>query len=88
MQIVPSTTKPVSYTHLDVYKRQETTVITKHIPPDTGAAAFWLKNRRPDKWRDKPEPEGDAVLLKKAKELLEDIDSVVDKEAERIPDEL
>ena len=66
----------------------ETTIITKHIPPDTGAAAFWLKNRRPDKWRDKPEPEGDAVLLKKAKELLEDIDSVVDKEAERIPDEL
>lgn len=26
----------------------------KHIPPDVGAAAFWLKNRRPDKWRDKP----------------------------------
>lgn len=66
----------------------ETTIITKHIPPDTGAAAFWLKNRRPDKWRDRPEPEGDAALLKKAKELLEDIDSVVDKETERIPDEL
>ena len=29
----------------------------KHIPPDVGAAAFWLKNRRPDKWRDKPTPD-------------------------------
>jgi hypothetical protein len=27
----------------------------KHYPPDTAAAIFWLKNRRPDKWRDKQE---------------------------------
>ena len=26
-----------------------------YIPPDTTAQIFWLKNRRPDKWRDKPE---------------------------------
>lgn len=26
---------------------------TKHIPPDTTAAIFWLKNRQPTKWRDK-----------------------------------
>lgn len=26
----------------------------KHIPPDTTAQIFWLKNRRPDRWRDKP----------------------------------
>lgn len=25
----------------------------KHYPPDTIAAIFWLKNRRPDLWRDK-----------------------------------
>ena len=24
----------------------------KHYPPDTAAAFIWLKNRRPDKWRD------------------------------------
>lgn len=29
--------------------------IRKHIPGDTVAQIFWLKNRRPDKWRDKPE---------------------------------
>ena len=28
----------------------------KHIPPDTTAQIFWLKNRRPNRWRDKPEP--------------------------------
>jgi hypothetical protein len=26
---------------------------TKHYPPDTTAAIFWLKNRRPKEWRDK-----------------------------------
>jgi transcriptional regulator with XRE-family HTH domain len=26
----------------------------KHVVPDTTAQIFWLKNRRPDKWRDKP----------------------------------
>ena len=31
-----------------------------HIPADTTAQIFWLKNRRPVKWRDKPaEPPGD-----------------------------
>lgn len=25
----------------------------EHCPPDTNAATFWLKNRRPDQWREK-----------------------------------
>lgn len=29
--------------------------VVKHMPPDTVAAIFWLKNRRPDKWRDRVE---------------------------------
>jgi len=28
---------------------------TEHYPPDTTACIFWLKNRRPDLWRDKVE---------------------------------
>jgi hypothetical protein len=28
-----------------------------HVPPDTTAMIFWLKNRRPDLWRDKHEVE-------------------------------
>jgi len=27
----------------------------KHYPPDVVACIFWLKNRRPDRWRDKQE---------------------------------
>lgn len=27
--------------------------ITKEVPPDTTAQIFWLKNRKPDKWRDR-----------------------------------
>ena len=30
-------------------------VVTKHYAPDATAAIFWLKNRQPDKWRDKQE---------------------------------
>lgn len=30
-------------------------MIKKEVAPDVGAAAFWLKNRRPDRWRDKRE---------------------------------
>ena len=26
---------------------------TKHYPPDTVAGIFWLKNRQPDRWREK-----------------------------------
>ena len=29
--------------------------VKKEVPPDVGAAAFWLKNRRPDRWREKRE---------------------------------
>jgi len=35
--------------------RIETT--DKHIVPDVGAICFWLKNRRPDEWRDKKDVE-------------------------------
>lgn len=34
-------------------KRVETTI--KQVIPDVTAQIFWLKNRKPDEWRDKPE---------------------------------
>jgi len=37
-----------------VIKREKT---TKHIPPDPTSCIFWLKNRRPQEWRDKQEVE-------------------------------
>lgn len=31
-----------------------TKVVHKHVVPDVTAQIFWLKNRRPNKWREKP----------------------------------
>ena len=28
--------------------------VKRHVPPDVTAQIFWLKNRRPDRWREKP----------------------------------
>jgi hypothetical protein len=42
--------------HVSNFQGQITvTPLVKHYPPDTTAAIFWLKNRRPDLWRDKVE---------------------------------
>lgn len=40
--------------HISNYQGDITeTPITKHYPPDPVSMIFWLKNRRPDLWRDK-----------------------------------
>lgn len=38
------------------------TAIRKFYPPDTTACIFWLKNRQPDKWRDKQDVEHSGVV--------------------------
>jgi hypothetical protein len=55
------------YSHPDVhisnYQGEVTvTPITKHYPPDTAAAIIWLKNRQPDKWRDRIETTTDVTI--------------------------
>ena len=35
---------------------------TKHYAPDTTAAIFWLKNRQPDKWREKQEIVTESIV--------------------------
>lgn len=35
-------------------EREKRRVVIRDVPPDTAAAIFWLRNRRPDKWREKP----------------------------------
>ena len=56
----------------------ENALVKEALSGNVTAIIFWLKNRKPDKWRDKPEAPGDANALKKAKELLEGIDSAID----------
>ena len=41
-----------------------------HIPGDTTAQIFWLKNRRKQQWRDKVEVETNGEEINKDKELL------------------
>lgn len=36
--------------------------VIKEIPPDTTAQIFWLKNRRPDLWRDKQNVEVEGSI--------------------------
>lgn len=45
-------------------KMQVTKKVTKQVVPDTTAQIFWLKNRKPDKWRDKPAYEDTSELDK------------------------
>lgn len=41
-----------------------TKVVTKEVQPDTTAQIFWLKNRKPDQWRDTPLQQLQAEKLK------------------------
>lgn len=53
-------------------QRKHVRRIKKHMPSDPASMFFWLKNRRPDRWREKPESTGgDDEPLKK---LLEEWD--------------
>lgn len=56
----------------------------KHVPPDTTAQIFWLKNRRPEKWRDKPIVDNQADL-ERENNLLEQIGQV-QEEVNAIPE--
>lgn len=59
--------RAVGYSHPDVHITNYQGVITetpliKHYPPDTTAGIFWLKNRRPEEFRDKVEHEHSGKL--------------------------
>lgn len=36
-------------------QRKKVKKVTKRQPPDVGAQIFWLKNRKPKEWRERPE---------------------------------
>lgn len=54
---------------------------TRHIPPDVAAGIFWLKNRKPDVWREKVETvitaneEVEDALSKSLREMAETLKS-------------
>lgn len=53
-----------------------------HIPPDVGAAKFWLSNRRRDVWSDRQE----IVVTGNLKHILDHLDEIVDLPATEYKD--
>ena len=56
------------YKGADGIERSHIRKMKKHMPPDTTAQIFWLKNRRPGRWRDKIEG-----VSEKPNELLQSL---------------
>lgn len=54
-------------------EKVSTKTVTKEMQPDTSALIFWLKNRKPDIWRDKSEQKhtGGVVIIKGEDEIAE-----------------
>ena len=50
----------------DGVEREHTVIITREVPADTTAQIFWLKNRRPDLWRDRHENDVNIVTANHA----------------------
>lgn len=59
------------WTEEGITKDGELVNVTKKLPPDVTAIIFWLKNRQPDKWRDRHEV-GVSLETKETREKLKD----------------
>lgn len=55
---------------LERYIKVNTKTITKEVAPDVGAICFWLKNRRPKNWKDRPDLQMDNETLAKVDAIL------------------
>lgn len=51
----------------------ENALLLSALDGNTTAQIFWLKNRRPDKWRDKQKEEADTAALEKLDNILDEI---------------
>lgn len=65
-----TTKEPVKDLETGKFELKVTKEVKKQVVPDTTAQIFWLKNRRPDKWRDKPAYE-DTSETEKLDAILE-----------------
>lgn len=57
----------------------------KEVAPDTTAQIFWLKNRKPDKWRDKQDVEHSGTITNKNIDLTPE---ELDEEIRKLEEEL
>ena len=61
-------------TEIDSNGKKHINKVTRHVPPDVGAIVFWLKNRKRDRWRDRPEQAQDTIS---GNEIIESIADVL-----------
>lgn len=54
----------------------ETKRVTKEVQPDTTAQIFWLKNRKPNTWKDKVETDEDREAVANASQVIAKIRKV------------
>jgi len=54
--------------------------VVKQMAPDTTAQIFWLKNRQPDKWRDKKEIDANVTAKMSIDALRESLKDYDEKE--------
>ena len=64
-------------TEVDSAGKKHVRVVTRHVPPDVGAICFWLKNRKPRNWRERPIDETANDVLQKAREILGAYDGAI-----------
>ena len=50
--------------------------VKKQVPPDTTAQIFWLKNRKPNTWKDKVETDEDREAVANASQVIAKIRKV------------
>ena len=66
---------------LDPNKGKVTLVekVEETLAPDTTAMIYWLKNRQPELWRDRPRhDDADTTVLAAAKELVSGVQSAIE----------
>ena len=75
---VTVTEKRESVTERGGVKTRKVEKVTKELPPDVCAMLWWLKNRQPELWRDKPAAgEADTAVLAEAKRLVRSVPSAI-----------
>lgn len=61
------------------YELKVTKVVTKEVNPDTTAQIFWLKNRKPQQWRDKQDIEHSGLMT-----VRQQFEKLSDEELQKI----
>lgn len=71
--------RALGYEYTETKEKREGGVLTevtktvKEVVPDVTAQIFWLKNRKPDFWKDKPEGNANEEALERLDEVLKKI---------------